>query len=126
MLLNAPHRKTRLMRKVKPISTAGKPKPPLPKECAFLKDFPALLDFVTDTQYDDGTPRKPGKFWFDNRGTAFEITLFEPDACARATVVANTIPDVFLAAELHLMSDDSPWQEDDWLKKRLEKYAKKK
>lgn len=103
----------------------GMPAIPLPGESAVLKKFPRICCFVTDTVYEDGTLRLPGYFWLKSDTMAFELTLFEPSACARARIRAATLDDVFALAEKFLGSDGGAWEVDKYLLERSTQKKKK-
>lgn len=93
-------------------------RPALPAESAALKRFPTLCEWLTATTYDDGSVRVPGYLWFSNRGIAFEVTLFDPDACVKMPCLGRTIDEALACAETHLRAEDAPWQPDPYLADR--------
>jgi len=102
------------------------PLPALPAASAVLKKFPLLCQFMTATAYDDGSPRAPGRVWFENDGIAMVVVLMEPTAFARVRLRAGTIDDMYTVAEMHLGTENAPWEVDQWqLKKHQEAQEKK-
>lgn len=100
--------------------------PALSAESKVLKGMPSLCEFLSATVYDDGTARTPGYMWISNRRTAYEITLFDPDACCKLPVIGKTLDDVYAAAEALLRAEEAPWQHDEYLAERQAKSKKKR
>lgn len=113
------------MKKVSIGLEPGKALPPLSHESVVLKKFPVLRFFLTGTQYEDGSPRAPGRLWLDNDGLGFRVTLFEPTAFARAVLRATTIDDVFAVCEAFLASDNPPWEADQYAREKAAGKKKK-
>lgn len=121
-----PNERRSLMKRRSVVSPDAAIRPALPHESKVFLRLTALCEFLSATVYDDGTARTPGYFWFSNRGTLYELTLFDPDAGARLPLVAKTIDDAFAAADLTLRAEDAPWQPDKYLTEQLEKRRPKK
>lgn len=102
------------------------PLPALSSESAILKKFPHLRNFFVTTAYDDGSARAPGRVWLENDGIAFVVTLMEPSAFARVRLRAATLDDMFMVAELHLGTENAPWELDQWQLKRHQEMNEKK
>jgi hypothetical protein len=98
----------------------------LPAASTILAKLPAIRAFVTDTQYDDGTPRTPGYLTIRNRGIAFEITLYDPDSGTRLPLRAPDLDKLLLLIEQLVGVEDAPWELDPYLTEQLERRAKKK
>lgn len=109
-----------------PSAEKGYVMPALLSESTILNLLPTVCEFLTATQYEDGSPRAPGYWWFTNRGSLFEVILFDPDSGARLPVVAATIDDALMAAELALGTENAPWVPDRYLNEQLAKKSKKK
>ncbi len=105
---------------------AGKPLPPLPADSSVLKKFPRLLEFLTATQYDNGSPRAPGRLWLDSDLIAFTMTLFEPSGFARVRLRASSLDDLLMLAEKHLGSENPAWEDDQYARDRAAEKKKKK
>jgi len=103
---------------------AGVPVTPLVVECMLLKKYMAVAEFLALTSYDDGSERVPGYAWLSNRGHAYELTLFDPDGCAKLPCLGRTWDECFALAEAHIKGDNAPWQRDKFLEER--KVGKKK
>lgn len=103
----------------------GKPLPPLSAESKVLAKLPRLRAFLTDTQYEDGSPRAPGRLWLDQDGVGFTITLFEPSAFARVRLRAATLDDVFALCDVHLGAENAPWEVDQYARDRAAGKKKK-
>lgn len=99
---------------------------PLNPDSTILKKLPRFLEFLTTKKYADGTPRKPGRFWFESDGVAFTLTLFEATAFARVRLRAASVDDAFMAAEKHLGAEDAPWENDEYARDREAKKKKGK
>lgn len=104
----------------------GKPLPALPAASTYMAKQPLLRAFCTDTQYDDGTARRPGYYIVDNKGTVFACTLFDRDGCARLPLTAATWDDLWRLVETMLADANAPWQPDARLAEEKKKFSKKK
>lgn len=103
----------------------GAPLPPLSSESVILKKLPRLCEFLTNTAYEDGSPRSPGRLWIDNDGIAFTITLFEPSAFARVRIRGNTLDDALALANTHLGMENAPWEADQYARDKAAQKKKK-
>lgn len=121
-----PLKTERIVKRVVLASVMEAIKPALPWESKTLSKFPTFSHFMTDTTYDDGTPRTPGRWWWNNLSTTFEVILFNPDAGARLPVVAPTIDEMFAALEMITKAENAPWQPDKFLQEQLAKKSRKK
>lgn len=104
---------------------SGAPLPPLSSESVLLKKLPRLCEFLTNTAYEDGSPRSPGRLWLDNDGIAFTITLFEPSAFARVRIRGNTLDDALTLANTHLGMENAPWEADQYARDKAAQKKKK-
>lgn len=93
---------------------------------AILKKCPLLMEFLTATAYEDGTPRQPGYYTVRNRVIEFEITLYDPDAGMRVSVRSREHDKMFWGAEAILGAEDVAWEVDRYLTERLPKKKEKK
>ena len=91
-----------------------------------LKGLPMLMEFVTVTQYDDGTPRQTGYFTLRNRFVEWEVTVYDPDAGSRLSVRSRNLDQLFLGLETLLGSPEAPWEPDRYLQSLLIPKKKKK
>jgi hypothetical protein len=114
------------MKRIAPAVGTEVIRPALPGTSLLLAKLPTLREFMTATAYDDGTARTPGYLWFSNRGTMFEVILFNPDSGSRLPVVAPTMDEVLAAVETVLKLPEAPWQPDRYLSEQLTKKTKKK
>lgn len=104
---------------------AGYIAPALSADSKLLGKLPAVMEFLTATAYEDGTPRTPGYMWVSNRTVAFEVTIFDPDGCAKLPALGKTLDEAFALLEAHLRAESPPWQQDGFLvKKAAEKKRK--
>jgi len=99
--------------------------PALTADTKFLTKCPTLMEFLTATSYEDGTARTPGYLWISNRTVAFEVTIFDPDGCAKMPCLGRTLDEALSLAETHLRSDQAPWQTDGFLVKKAAEKKKK-
>lgn len=116
---------SRALKKVSLGMEPGAVLPPLPSTSTLFKKLPRLMEFLTVTAYEDGSPRAPGRIWIDQDGTAFTVTLFEPSAMVKMRCRAATLDDAFTLAETHLGADNPAWEIDIWARERVEKKKKK-
>ncbi len=100
--------------------------PALVAESVLFKKMPNFCQFMTHTTYDDGSPRAPGRVWFDQDGVGFTVTLFEPTAYAKMRCRASTIDDAWALVEVALKSDNPPWEVDQYARDRAAGKSKKK
>jgi len=114
------------MKRRSPIKGSNVVMPALSAESKLLGKCAQLVEFITATAYEDGTPRTPGYLWFNNRGHLFECTLFDPDSGGRISMVGKTIDDTLAAADTILRAAEAPWLPDRFLTEQLEKKSKKK
>jgi hypothetical protein len=120
------HREVMMALKRREVGTgAGYVVPALSADSKLLGKLPALMEFLTATAYEDGSPRVPGYLWISNRIAAFEVTVFDPDGCAKLPCLGKTLDDALGLAETHLRADTAPWQVDGFLVKRAAEKKKK-
>lgn len=96
-----------------------------PMETNLLANHLALVTHCAATQFDDGTPRKPGWFTVRTRGSAWEVEIKDPETCSRLVVIQQTIDDVLALAVVLLDAEDAPWERDPWLQQQAAKSKKK-
>jgi hypothetical protein len=87
-----------------------------PLESTLFQACLAILKHVAITQYDDGTPRRPGSLYLTTVGSAYKVVLKDPDAGAQLQVIGDNADNAFAAATLLLESEDAPWEIDPWAK----------
>lgn len=88
-----------------------------PMESDILSKCHSLVQHCAATQFDDGTPRKPGWFTIRTRGSAWEIEIKDPETCSRLVVIQQSLDDALALATVLLDSEDAPWESDPWLSK---------
>jgi len=91
-----------------------------------LGKLPALREFTSARQYEDGSNRNPGTFKVSTQGTLWEILLQDPDAAARLTVRDLSLDKALLLAETWLGAEDAPWETDQYLAQKLTQKKPKK
>lgn len=89
--------------------------PALSSASTHMPKLPALREFISATKYDDGTPRTPGYFTIRNRVTTYEVTLYDPDACARVSTRAATLDGALSLMEQLIGCEEAPWEHDRYL-----------
>lgn len=77
-----------------------------------------LVSHCAVTQYDDGTPRKPGWFTVKTMGSAWVVQVKEPDTALSMQCTAQSLDDALSLADLLLGSDDAPWEPDAFLRRQ--------
>lgn len=92
-----------------------------PVETEVLSKFPRLVEHLVTTRYADGEPRQPGLVMVDVQGATWRLRVTEPDVSARLTCLAESLDDALALAELHLGSDDAPWEVDSYAAARKKK-----
>lgn len=102
------------------------PQAELPSESKLFGKLPQLLKYLTRITYDDGQARTPSYYTLRNRGSSFEVTLYDPDAGGRLPVNGVTLDEAFIALEKLLGAEDAPWQPDRYLMAELVKREPKK
>ena len=110
--------RSKAMKRLSIGSEVGGILPLLSKESKLFGKLPHLVEFLVATTYEDGTPRAPGRLWFDQDGIAFTITLFEPTGFARMRLRANTLDDVWMLAEKALAAENAPWEADQYAREK--------
>lgn len=111
------------VKKRKPAAEAPQVKHLAAMESNLLAPVQALIEHCALLQYDEGEPRKPGKFFVETVGTAWKITIKDPDTCTQFSVVGETFDKAAESAALLLACEDAPWEPDVWA---LERAPKKK
>lgn len=101
-------------------------KPQAPQATSYLTLSPLLIEFISSTVYEDGSPREPGYATIRVRGTEWEVTLYDPDAGARLPVRGGTVDDALIAVEVAIGSEEVQWEQDRYLMEQLAKRPKKK
>lgn len=99
--------------------------PALVADSVLFKKMPTFCQFMTHTTYDDGSPRAPGRVWFDQDGVGFTVTLFEPSAYAKMRCRAATIDDAWALVEVALKSENPPWEVDQYARDKAATKKKK-
>lgn len=80
--------------------------------------LPQLVAHCAVTQYDDGSPRKPGWFTVKTMGSAWVVQVKEPDTALSMQCTAQSLDDALCLADLLLGSDDAPWEPDAFLRRQ--------
>lgn len=105
----------------------GEKLPPLSADSVIFKKFPRYREFISAREYDDGSPRLPGRVWLDSDNLAFTATIFERSGFGRMRFRAQSQDDLFAAIEAFLSQENPQWEDDDFAReKAAEKNSKKK
>lgn len=81
-------------------------------ESVLFAKLPRIVEHLVTTRYADGSPRRPGLLMLNVLGAAWQVRVTEPDVSAKLTCVAETLDDALALVELHLGSEDAPWEVD--------------
>lgn len=113
----------RLTTDVKP----GEKLPPLSSDSVVYKKFPRYREFMSARTYDDGTPRLPGRAWFDSDNLAYTAVIFERTGFGRMRFRAQTQDDLMALIEAFLAQEQPQWEDDEYAREKLaEKSVKKR
>lgn len=82
-----------------------------------LEKLPNLVLHCCVTKYDDGDPRVPGWLSVRTQGSAWVVTLKDPDTATQMQCLGNTLDDALALADLMAGSEDAPWEIDQWAKR---------
>jgi hypothetical protein len=86
---------------------------------------PHVVEHLAARQYDDGAVRQPGTMIVSIVGSMYKVVLKDPDSCQQMQVLAATLDDVMITADLLLSSDEAPWEPDPWAKQKGAQKSKK-
>lgn len=120
-----PEVRSKKMRKLSIGGPEGAATVPLSGESKVFAKFPRLCEFWTRLTYDDGSPRLPGRHWFDQDSVGFTLTLFEVSGFAKMRCRAATIDDCYALAEKALGSENAPWEADQYAREKASGKKKK-
>jgi hypothetical protein len=124
--IKTPRPKESRVKRRQPVGETSLPPVGLGAVSVILGKLPAIREFLSCMAYDDGSLRTPGYVTLRNRGTAYEFTLYDPDAGARMAVRAETFDAVLTQAEQLLGVAEAPWEVDQYLTDQLGKKKKRK
>jgi len=94
-------------------------------ESNLFKEHMGILEHLALLQYEDATPRVPGLLMVSTRGSAWYVTLKDPDSCMQLTVLGVTLDDALDALQVHLGSENPPWEPDTYAMSRRGTKSKK-
>lgn len=115
------------MKKKSPgLSTAGAERPVhlAAMESEIFAKCHELVKHCSITRYDDGDARKPGWITIKTMGSAWVVTVKDPDAALSMSATGQSLDDALQLADLLLGSDEAPWEPDQWLRKEKGKVNK--
>jgi hypothetical protein len=78
----------------------------------FSLRFQTLHDFLTETVWDDGKPRKPGNFLLFTDGGRWKACVHDKDARTAAFVTADSVDGLLRALEDGLSEGTLDWRKD--------------
>lgn len=93
-------------------------------QTTLLKGHLPILEHCAFRQYDDGDPREPGWVTIATNGSAWVVTVKDPDSGNSFKVVGATIDQALDTAALHLACEEAPWEPDRFLLDALKKKKK--
>lgn len=83
-----------------------------------LTPFSELWEFLTATQYADGTSRIPGTLSLKCTSEGLQGTLTDPTSASYCCRTGNSLDDVFLALELLLKDGTASWRSSGYAKQK--------
>jgi len=95
-----------------------------PVESTILGQCHSLIAHCATTRYEDGSSRKCGWMTIGTNGSAWTVTVKEPDVCASMRVTAPTLDEALLEMSVLLEADNAPWEQDPWLQARAPRKKK--
>lgn len=93
-------------------------------ESAVFKACPHIVKQCSVVKYDDGDPRQPGSLFISTQGSMWRVTVTEPDACLKLSMLSLALDDALAAVELALGSESIPWEVDAYAMSRKPKTKK--
>lgn len=115
-------------RMAKRIEAAGGGLPalvPLADGGEWTQRYPLLTGYLVDSNYDDGSVRRPGRMFVTAERGSWTVTLKDPDAGIELTVSVDKPEEMLAALEAALSTPQPPWRVDPWAKPRAKPKAKK-
>lgn len=98
----------------------------LPAPTSVFGEGSLISEFLSATQYDDGTLRVPGSIRIENMGKSYRVTVYDHDAGLRLAVSAVCVDEALNDIEVLLGAADAPWEVDRYLSEQVAKRGKKK
>lgn len=89
-----------------------------------LDKCPHIVKQCSVVKYDDGDARQPGSLFISTQGSMWRVTVTEPDACLKLSMLALELDDAVAAVELALGSESIPWEVDTYAMSRKPKNRK--
>lgn len=89
----------------------------LPEDGWFVDAYPNITMFLTDTVWDDGSPRDPSTMGISIKEGMFALALNDKDGRQSAYTSAETLRDALAAMEAALEADRITWRPWDRKKK---------
>lgn len=80
--------------------------------------YPLLAGYMTDSNYDDGSVRRPGRLFITAERGNWSATLKDPDQAIELTVATSRPEELWAALEAALSLPKPPWRADQWAKPR--------
>lgn len=94
-------------------------------ETNMMKEHMAVLEHLALLQYGDGSPRVPGRLFVSVMGAVWSVILKDPDSTQQLKVAGVTWDDAMDALQVHLASEQAPWEPDTWEQQKRSGKGKK-
>jgi hypothetical protein len=78
----------------------------------FMVEYPALGEFLRETIWDDGKPRKVGTLLVVAEGRVIKCSVHDRDARRSAWVTAETFKQLLSRVDAALAADSLEWRKD--------------
>lgn len=85
-------------------------------ESELFRDHMGIVEHLALLQYDDGSPRPGGRLIIDVRGAAWTVVCKDVDSGMQLVCIGSTLDAALDALQIHLGSEDAPWEPDPWAK----------
>lgn len=91
---------------------------PLQSAGSVLEAFPCLVEWLSSSKWDDGTPRQPSTMrlaWEDGK---WKLMFLDTAGGRVLYLSSNLLEEVMLSLEQTLQTGKGDWQKDRWASKR--------
>jgi hypothetical protein len=96
-----------------------------PLETELFRELMPLVEHCGMLQYEDGSPRTPGYFTVRTNGSAWIVSVKDPDSANSFPTVGKTLDEALTTAALLLGCEEAPWEPDVYLQATQRKANKK-
>jgi len=94
-------------------------------ETNMFREHMGIIEHLALLQYDDGSPRSTGRLIVDVRGSAWSVICKDVESGMQLVCIGATLDDALDTLQLHLGSDNAPWEPDPWAKDKPAKKPRK-